>query len=88
MTRIIAGRAGGTTLEVPDRGTRPTSDRVRESLFGALESAGAIEGARVAVSTVLEHLDATTGIELVRFVLFSDETHALFERAVTDRPSG
>jgi 16S rRNA (guanine966-N2)-methyltransferase len=47
VTRIIAGRAGGTTLEVPDRGTRPTSDRVRESLFGALESADAIEGGRV-----------------------------------------
>lgn len=47
MTRIIAGRAGGTTLDVPDRGTRPTSDRVRESLFGALESADAIIGVHV-----------------------------------------
>ncbi|QIG40446.1 16S rRNA (guanine(966)-N(2))-methyltransferase RsmD [Microbacterium sp. 4R-513] len=47
MTRIIAGRAGGITLDVPDRGTRPTSDRVRESLFGALESADALAGARV-----------------------------------------
>ncbi|MFH8250125.1 16S rRNA (guanine(966)-N(2))-methyltransferase RsmD [Microbacterium sp. B2969] len=47
MTRIIAGRAGGTTLDVPGSGTRPTSDRVRESLFGALESADAIVGARV-----------------------------------------
>ena len=47
MTRIIAGRAGGTSLDVPDRGTRPTSDRVRESLFAALESADAIIGARV-----------------------------------------
>lgn len=47
VTRIIAGVAGGTRLEVPDAGTRPTSDRVRESLFGALESAGAIEDARV-----------------------------------------
>lgn len=34
-------------LEVPSAGTRPTSDRVRESLFGALESADAIDGARV-----------------------------------------
>ncbi len=48
MTRIIAGRAGGTSLEVPDSGTRPTSDRVRESLFGALESWGALDSARVA----------------------------------------
>jgi 16S rRNA (guanine966-N2)-methyltransferase len=47
VTRIIAGRAGGTVLEVPGSGTRPTSDRVRESLFGALESADALIGARV-----------------------------------------
>ncbi|WP_223625134.1 16S rRNA (guanine(966)-N(2))-methyltransferase RsmD [Microbacterium sp. EST19A] len=47
MTRIIAGRARGARLEVPGSGTRPTSDRVRESLFGALESADAIRGARV-----------------------------------------
>lgn len=47
MTRIIAGSAGGTRLDVPGQGTRPTSDRVRESLFGALESLSAIEGARV-----------------------------------------
>ncbi|GAA1242415.1 16S rRNA (guanine(966)-N(2))-methyltransferase RsmD [Microbacterium phyllosphaerae] len=32
---------------MPHAGTRPTSDRVRESLFGALESADAIAGARV-----------------------------------------
>lgn len=47
MTRIIAGAAGGTRLEVPGQGTRPTSDRVRESLFGALESMDAIADARV-----------------------------------------
>ena len=47
MTRIISGRAGSITLEVPDAGTRPTSDRVRESLFGALESADALQGAAV-----------------------------------------
>jgi len=47
VTRIIAGAAGGTRLDVPASGTRPTSERVRESLFGALESADAIEGARV-----------------------------------------
>lgn len=32
---------------MPGAGTRPTSDRVRESLFGALESLSAIAGARV-----------------------------------------
>ncbi|MEE6140050.1 16S rRNA (guanine(966)-N(2))-methyltransferase RsmD [Mycobacterium sp. 050128] len=33
MTRIIGGAAGGRRLAVPPRGTRPTTDRVRESLF-------------------------------------------------------
>lgn len=47
MTRIIAGEARGLRLDVPGSGTRPTSDRVRESLFGALEAADAIDGARV-----------------------------------------
>lgn len=47
VTRIIAGGARGVRLDVPDAGTRPTSDRVRESLFGSLESMDAIEGARV-----------------------------------------
>jgi 16S rRNA (guanine966-N2)-methyltransferase len=38
MTRIISGIARGRTLKVPAKGTRPTSDRVRESLFSALQS--------------------------------------------------
>lgn len=46
------------------------------------------EGARVAVSTVIEHLQGETGIELVRFVMFSDETHRLFEDALADRSPG
>ncbi len=46
VTRIIAGAAGSLALAVPDAGTRPTSDRVRESLFGALESADLVDGAR------------------------------------------
>lgn len=37
MTRIIAGIAKGRPLEVPPVGTRPTSDRVRESVFSSLE---------------------------------------------------
>lgn len=44
MTRIIAGSAGGRTLKVPASGTRPTSDRVRESLFSALDSRLLAEG--------------------------------------------
>ncbi len=47
MTRIIAGFAGSLALQVPRTGTRPTSDRVREALFSALESRDAVDGARV-----------------------------------------
>ncbi|CAB4906338.1 MAG: 16S rRNA (guanine(966)-N(2))-methyltransferase RsmD [Actinobacteria bacterium] len=47
MTRIIAGFAGSRELKVPKQGTRPTSDRVREALFSALESADLIRGSRV-----------------------------------------
>lgn len=36
MTRIIAGVAKGRRLTVPKQGTRPTSDRVRESMFSAI----------------------------------------------------
>ena len=39
MTRIIAGVAGGRTLRTPPgSSTRPTSDRVREALFSALDA--------------------------------------------------
>jgi 16S rRNA (guanine966-N2)-methyltransferase len=39
VTRIIAGTAGGRTLRVPPgTGTRPTSDRAREGLFGSVMS--------------------------------------------------
>lgn len=47
MTRIVAGTAGGRQLAVPRRGTRPTSDRVREALFSAVEAALDLDGARV-----------------------------------------
>lgn len=47
MTRIVAGVAGGRRLAVPPKGTRPTSDRVREALFSAVESAVELDGARV-----------------------------------------
>jgi 16S rRNA (guanine966-N2)-methyltransferase len=47
MTRIIAGFAGSLTLTTPGAGTRPTSDRVREAIFSALEARDTIEGARV-----------------------------------------
>ncbi|MGU3433584.1 16S rRNA (guanine(966)-N(2))-methyltransferase RsmD [Actinomycetes bacterium M1A6_2h] len=47
MTRIVAGRAGGRRLAVPPSGTRPTSDRVREALFSALEARMDFDGAAV-----------------------------------------
>ena len=48
VTRIIAGRAGGRRLAAP-RGsrTRPTSERVREAIFSALQAQDALAGARV-----------------------------------------
>lgn len=48
MTRIIAGRAGGRRLQTPKGDqTRPTSDRVREALFSAIESwAGSLHDLR------------------------------------------
>ncbi|MEJ2860602.1 16S rRNA (guanine(966)-N(2))-methyltransferase RsmD [Actinomycetospora flava] len=47
MTRIIGGTAGGRQIAVPPTGTRPTSDRVREALFSALDARGVIEDAEV-----------------------------------------
>ncbi|MFZ1361536.1 MAG: 16S rRNA (guanine(966)-N(2))-methyltransferase RsmD [Candidatus Nanopelagicales bacterium] len=38
MSRIIAGAAKGRALVVPKSGTRPTSDRVKESLFSMLDA--------------------------------------------------
>jgi 16S rRNA (guanine966-N2)-methyltransferase len=47
VTRVVAGTAGGRALRVPDRGTRPTSERVREALFSRLEHLGVVAGACV-----------------------------------------
>ena len=44
MTRIISGRYAGRRLRVPPKGTRPTSDRVREALFSILAGRGALHG--------------------------------------------
>jgi 16S rRNA (guanine966-N2)-methyltransferase len=46
--RITGGTYRSRTLRAPPgHATRPTSDRVREALFGILSSAGVIEGVRV-----------------------------------------
>lgn len=48
MSRIISGAAGGVRLaSVPGDNTRPTTDRVKESLFSKLESYDIIRDARV-----------------------------------------
>lgn len=48
MTRIVAGEVGGRRLAVPPGGgTRPTSDRTREALFGTLGSLLDLAGGRV-----------------------------------------
>src|SRR6185437_5954114 len=38
LTRIVAGTFGGRRIAVPPRGTRPTTDRVREALFNVLSA--------------------------------------------------
>lgn len=47
MTRIVAGAAGGRRLVVPPKGTRPTTDRVREALFNVLAARLDFTGLRV-----------------------------------------
>lgn len=47
--RVVAGTARGRRLRTPEgEGTRPTADRVREAVFNALQSLGAVRGAAVA----------------------------------------
>ncbi len=46
--RVVGGTARGRPLVAPaGRRTRPTADRVREAIFNALWSRGALDGARV-----------------------------------------
>ena len=72
MTRIIAGFAGSITLSTPSAGTRPTSDRVREAIFSALEARDSIADARVldlyAGSGALGLEAASRGASVVRLV--------------------
>ena len=47
MTRIIGGQRGAADRRAARRSTRPTSDRVREALFSAIESwCGSLQGLR------------------------------------------
>jgi 16S rRNA (guanine966-N2)-methyltransferase len=47
VTRIIAGAIGSLRLKGPAKATRPTSDRVKESVFAKHEEMGVIEGVTV-----------------------------------------
>lgn len=47
MSRIISGQAGSIRLKSAASSTRPTSDRVKESLFAALEARDLLESAKV-----------------------------------------
>ncbi len=47
MSRIISGLAGSIKLKAAAKATRPTTDRVKESLFAKLENLDALEGAKV-----------------------------------------
>lgn len=45
--KVVSGELGGRRIETPPGdATRPTAGRVREALFNALDSMGAVEGAR------------------------------------------
>lgn len=45
--RIIAGSARGRRLRVPETGVRPTKDRVKASVFSALDARGLLQDAVV-----------------------------------------
>lgn len=86
VTRIIAGLAGGRRLAVPPRGTRPTSDRVREAVFNALQARRDLEGARVldlyAGSGALGLEALSRGAAHVRFVESDRRAAAVLRRNV------
>ncbi|MEQ0636189.1 RsmD family RNA methyltransferase [Mycobacterium tuberculosis] len=74
MTRIIGGVAGGRRIAVPPRGTRPTTDRVRESLFNIVTARRDLTGLAVldlyagSGALGLEALSRGSGVRAVRGV--------------------
>jgi 16S rRNA (guanine966-N2)-methyltransferase len=71
VTRVVSGRVGGRRIAVPPRGTRPTSERVREAIFSAVEARIALDRAR---ALDLYAGSGALGIE----ALSRGATHALF----------
>lgn len=86
MVRIVAGVAGGRRLAVPPHGTRPTSDRVREAVFSALQARRDLEGTRVldlyAGSGALGFEALSRGAVHVRFVESDRRAAAVLHRNV------
>lgn len=86
MVRIVAGLAGGRRLAVPPHGTRPTSDRVREAVFSALQARRDLEGTRVldlyAGSGALGLEALSRGAAQVRFVESDRRAAAVLRRNV------
>jgi 16S rRNA (guanine966-N2)-methyltransferase len=80
VTRIIAGTIGSLRLKGAAKATRPTSDRVKESIFSKLESLGVIEN-----SNVLDFFAGTGSLGLeaasrgAREVLFIEKDKPAFE---------
>lgn len=68
----MAGSAGGRALKVPPKGTRPTSERVREAIFSRLDHYDVLDDARVldlfAGSGALGLESASRGAEAVVLV--------------------
>lgn len=88
MVRIVAGVAGGRRLAVPPHGTRPTSDRVREAVFSAVQARRGLDGARVldlyAGSGALGLEALSRGAAHVRFVESDRRAAAVLRRNVED----
>lgn len=82
----MAGAAGGRRLAVPPRGTRPTSDRVREAVFSALQARLDLQGTRVldlyAGSGALGLEALSRGAAHVRFVESDRRAAAVLRRNV------
>lgn len=86
MVRIVAGVAGGRRLAVPPHGTRPTSDRVREAVFSAVQARRSLNGARVldlyAGSGALGLEALSRGAEHARFVESDRRAAAVLRRNI------
>jgi 16S rRNA (guanine966-N2)-methyltransferase len=86
VTRIIAGAIGSLQLKPAAKATRPTSDRVKESLFAKLDAMGVIEGAKVldlfAGTGALGLESASRGAAAVELVERDRNAFALLEHNV------